>query len=305
MKVSLYTISLSGGYYRGPAVPLMDIISKAKAWGYDGIELEGKRPHGSPLDLDAKARDKIKKAAADNGLDISCVAAYNDFSSPIDEHRENELLMVRELIRLAKDVGAPIVRVFALWSGVTRRDGVITYDVARANVERRFPGTLPIEQWRYVRECLKEASRMAEGEGVTLALQNHEPIIHSYKEMMEFVREVNSPALKACLDSPLEKEHTEAHYREALKQTGSFMVHSHFGGRFERTKDGKIVRVGEYKADDRLFLKLAKEIAGFKGHNGYELCSPVLTRHDYEGLDYALLQVELAGKYMKEIMQSL
>ena len=43
MKVSLYTISLSGGYYRGPAVPLLEIFPRAKAWGYDGIELEAKR----------------------------------------------------------------------------------------------------------------------------------------------------------------------------------------------------------------------------------------------------------------------
>jgi sugar phosphate isomerase/epimerase len=304
MKISLYTISLSGGYYRGPAVPLMDIFPKAKAWGYDGIELEGKRPHGSPLDLDAPARDAIKKAACDNGLELSAVAAYNDFSSPIEEHRENELLMVRELIRLARDIGAPIVRVFAFWSGVTRREGLITYDVARYDTEHRFPGTLALEQWGYIRACLKEAARMAEGEGIVLALQNHEPIIHSYQEMLQFIREVDSPALKACLDSPLEKLHTEEHYREALRQTGSLMVHTHYGGRFVRKRDGEVVRWGNYAADDHVFLKLAKECAGFRGHIGYELCSPVVTGHDHEGLNYALEQCALAAIYMKGVVKA-
>ncbi len=37
MKISLYTITLSGGYYDGPAVGLLDIFPKAKAWGYDGV----------------------------------------------------------------------------------------------------------------------------------------------------------------------------------------------------------------------------------------------------------------------------
>ena len=304
MKVSLYTISLSGGYYRGPAVPLMEIFPKAKAWGYAGIELEGKRPHGSPLDLDMAARDGIKKAAADNGLELSAIAAYNDFSSPIEEHRENELLMVRELIRLARDIGSPIVRVFAFWSGVTRRDGVITYDVARHNVEHRFPGTLALEQWRYIRACLGEAAHMAEGEGIVLALQNHEPIIHSYREMLQFIREVDSPALKACLDSPLEKIHTEEHYREALRETGPLMVHTHFGGRFERKPNGGVVRSGDYAADDHLFLKLAKECAGFRGHIGYELCSPVVTGHEHEGLEYALEQCALAAAYMRGVIQA-
>ena len=73
MKISLYTITLSGGYYDGPAVPLLEIFPKAKEWGYDGIELEGKRPHGSPLDLDAAARKQIRRAAEDNGLEISAL----------------------------------------------------------------------------------------------------------------------------------------------------------------------------------------------------------------------------------------
>ena len=123
MKVSLYTITLNGGYYRGPAVPLMDIFPLAKKWGYDGIELEGKRPHGSTLDLGKAERDAIKKAAADNGLDLSCVAAYNDYSSPVEEHRQNQLINTRGQIHLARDIGAPIVRVFSAWAGVTIRDG--------------------------------------------------------------------------------------------------------------------------------------------------------------------------------------
>ena len=101
MKISLYTITLSGGYYGGPAVELLDIFPTAGAWGYDGVEIEAKRPHANPMDLDSAARKDIRRAAADNGLEISCVAAYNDYASPIDEHRQNELLMTREQIRLA------------------------------------------------------------------------------------------------------------------------------------------------------------------------------------------------------------
>jgi sugar phosphate isomerase/epimerase len=309
MKISLYTITLSGGYYGGPAVPLLDIFPKAKAWGYDGIEIEGKRPHGSPLDLDAAARKAIRQAAADHGLELSCIAAYNDFSSPIDEHRENELLMVRELIRLAADVGAPIVRVMAAWSGVTRRDGAITYDVARYNLDHRYPGTTALERWGYVRDGLAEAARIAEAAGVTLALQNHEPIITHWSHVLEFIAEVGSPALKACLDAPLMKNHGGAAYREAIEATGSLMVHSHFGGRFERVPDGAAAplrRPGQPPgADYRAFLQAARHIISFQGHIGYELCSPVLIGHRHAGLDYALLQAELACQFMRQIIASL
>jgi len=261
------------------------------------------------MDLDMAARDRIKKTAADNGLEISCVAAYNDLSSPIEEHRENELLMVREQIRLATDLGAPIVRVFAAWSGVTRRDGVITYDLARYNIDHRYPGTTALERWCLVRDTLREACTVAEHEGITLALQNHGPIIMNHEDLMEFVHEIDSPALRVCLDSPLMHCHTEAYYREAVQACEGLMVHTHFGGRFQRLPDGRVVRAklpgSSYAADDRAFLRIARDLGGFDGHIGYELCSPVTTRHCHEGLGYALLQAELAAKYMRDTIHSL
>ena len=309
MKISLYSITLSGGYYGGPAVGLLEIFPKAKAWGYDGVEVEAKRPHANPMDLDDAARKDIRQAADDNGLEISCVAAYNDYSSPIDEHRQNELLMTREQIRLAADLGAPAVRVFAAWSGVTRRDGLITYDVARYNIDHRYPGTTRLERWCHVRECLAEAAGMAADHGVTLALQNHAPIIENYQDMLDFIDEVGSPALKACLDPPLMTCHTEAHYRQALEATGERMVHSHFGGRFVRAPDGRAERlahpINPPRSDWPTFLKLAREIVDYRGHIGYELCSPVLTGHRHEGLDYALEQAQLACKYMRQVIDSL
>ena len=307
MKISLYTITLNGGYYDGPAVGLLEIFPKAAEWGYDGIEIEAKRPHGSPLDLDAAARKQIVQAAADNGLEISCIASYNDFSSPVDEHRENELLMVREQIALAADLGAPLVRVFSVWSGVTRRDGRITYDVARRNIDDRWPGTTPLEKWCHVRDCLGEAARMAGKAGVTLALQNHRPIITHYQDMLDLIAEVNSPALKACLDAPLMARHDEPYYRQALEATGDLMVHTHFGGRFVEDADGKVdlltIPGKAHHVDYPTFMRLAGEI-GFAGHTGYELCSPVLTTHRHEGLDYALQQAELACRYMRGIIDS-
>lgn len=310
-KISLYTITLSGGYYDGPAVPLLEIFSKAREWGYDGVEIEGKRPHGNPMDLDESARKDIRKAADDNGLEISCVAAYNDYSSPVEEHRENELMMTREQILLAADLGAPVVRVFAAWSGVTRRDGRITYDVARYNIDHRYPGTTRLERWCYVRDCLAEAAAMAEKAGVTLALQNHGPIIGNYQDILDFIAEVGSPALKVSLDPPLMKDHTEEHYRRALEATGELLVHSHFGGRFIKKPDGTVERehspVRAAGSDWPTFLRLAKEIVGsegYRGHIGYELCSPVLVGHRHAGPEYAFTQAELACAFMRQAMDS-
>ena len=50
MKLGLYSITYLGLWYRGEALPLGDMIRRAKEYGYDGIEIDGKRPHGNPLD---------------------------------------------------------------------------------------------------------------------------------------------------------------------------------------------------------------------------------------------------------------
>ncbi|HEY9348375.1 MAG TPA: hypothetical protein VIQ53_23810, partial [Inquilinus sp.] len=67
MKLGLYSVSYAGIWYRGEALSLPDLIRKARQLGFAGIELDGKRPHGNPMDLDAAARQEIKRVAAGEG----------------------------------------------------------------------------------------------------------------------------------------------------------------------------------------------------------------------------------------------
>ena len=50
MKIGLYSITYLGCWYRGEALTLPELIRTAKKFGYDGVEIDGKRPHGNPLD---------------------------------------------------------------------------------------------------------------------------------------------------------------------------------------------------------------------------------------------------------------
>ncbi len=131
MKLGLYSITYLGVWYRGPALTLEDVIGRAREYGYDGVEIDGKRPHGNPLDMPAARCRDISRRAADAGVPIYAVAANNDFSSPIPEHREAQLVYVRELIRMTADLGAPVLRLFLAWPGVTLGPNGGTYDVAR------------------------------------------------------------------------------------------------------------------------------------------------------------------------------
>jgi sugar phosphate isomerase/epimerase len=113
IKIGLYSISYGGIWYKGAALSFDELCRYAKQYGFDGVELDNKRPMGCPLDLDQRRREDMRNSLTKYGLEMPALSANNDFSSPIPEHRECQLLMVRETARLAKDMGAKVVRLFA------------------------------------------------------------------------------------------------------------------------------------------------------------------------------------------------
>ena len=308
MKIGLYSITYLGIWYRGPALALKEFITQAGKLGYDGVEIDGKRPHGNPMDLDARTRADIRDHIEREGLALAAVAGNNDFSSPVTEHRENEMLMVREQIRLAKDLGAPVVRLFAAWPGVTMRGGVATYEMSRAAYRRAFPDTTSEERWDYVRSCLTEVSQIAADEGIVLALQNHTPVIENYRDMLQLIDEVNSPALKACLDLPLLKRQDNEWVSRAALETGKLQSLSHFGGEYERAADGTVVPfkyAGPLSADHN-YMAFATSMAeiGYQGFINYELCHPLWTRgrRSRADLNFAHDHAALALEFMRDIL---
>jgi sugar phosphate isomerase/epimerase len=305
MKVGLYTVSFSGVWYDGPGLPLREVVELAKAMGYDGVEIGAKRPHANPMDLDAKAREKIRAQAATLKLEIPAVAGYSNFSSPIVEQRENELLVAREQIKLARDLGAPILRVFAAWRGVTMREGSANYDITRRHWPQG-PDVTFLEQWDWCKECLKEIADAAGEAGVTLALQNHEPLVRDYIDVLDMVREVNSPALKACLDCPLLTQQDTAYVTDAVRATGPLQVHSHYGGEFDEVNGEAVQRSIRFSRRPTYnypdFVTALKGI-GYTGYLTYEFCHPCLGKsHELLGLDEVKNQVSLAQRYMRKLV---
>ncbi len=108
MKLGLYSITYLGLWYRGEALTLPQMIARARKYGYDGIEIDGKRPHGNPLDWPAPRCRELRSIADGEGIDIFAVAANNDFSNPVPEVREAQICFVRELTRMTADLVRPL-----------------------------------------------------------------------------------------------------------------------------------------------------------------------------------------------------
>ena len=49
MKIGLYRITYLGLWYGGEALRLEEVLRRAKEFGYDGVEIDGKRPHGNAI----------------------------------------------------------------------------------------------------------------------------------------------------------------------------------------------------------------------------------------------------------------
>lgn len=311
MKVGLYSITYLGVWYRGAALTPEELIARAVRFGYDGVEIDGKRPHGNPLDWPRQRCRDLQQQARDAGIDIYAVAANNDFSSPVPEHRESQLVYVRDLIRMTADLGVRTLRVFAAWPGVTfTRDGA-TYLAARQLWREAHLHVDPAQTWEWCRAGLSEAARFAEDAGVTLALQNHPPVTNSPGDMLRMIGEVDSPYLKACLDAPLAAKQAITSMRQAATAVAGLQILSHFGGEYERGADGSVrgyvrnpdltLTPEHYYAD---FVQGMRDI-GYQGYLGYELCHP-LPKLNGEPADLGFVDTnaQLAAEYMRAVIAS-
>jgi sugar phosphate isomerase/epimerase len=313
MKVGLYSISCSGTWFNDrPALTVEEFVDTAKKYGYEGVEIDLKRPHGSPIDLTPKRCKEIKAYVESKGLEMAAMSANNNFVSPVQEQIENELLMVKEQIRVTKDLGAPVLRLFVAWRGVTSRNGIANYEVTAQHTT--YYDALKFEMVQRATECFKECAKWAEDAGIILALQNHQPILETYKDMLAYVEWVDSPNFKCCLDVPClgwtEKMQANDYVRQSVLDTGDLQVLSHANAEFKENADGSISMIPfdpnrqPVLTNYPVFIRALKEI-GYKGYINYEFCHMPFQGGKVLGYnDYIDDQIRMAQIYFRDLIDN-
>lgn len=298
LQLGLYSVTYLGLWYDGPALTLETVVDRARKYDYQGVEVDGKRPHANPLDMPRRRCQELRRYAADRGIESYAVAANNDFSSPIPEHREAQLLFLRELVRMAEDLGAGTVRGFLARAGVTLApEGGGRYNLAQSIRECTHRECSPQLVRDWCRQGLQEAVRYAGDHGVVLALQNHPPLIRDYRDMLRMIRAVVSPHWIACFDTRLEYGKKGPYLLDATREVGDLEVPVQFGDEYRRVAGRIVPQEDEFLADQVAGLTAI----GYRGYLGYELCHPLpRTNSRPPGLDFVDRNVELAGHYLRE-----
>jgi len=296
MKISLHSVGYSGTITADQVtLPLEEVMHKAAQLGFDGVTLAAKRPHALPMDLSPTDRTRIRSVAAELGLEIVCVAGYNDFCDPSAFNRQINLAYVVECIELARDLGAPIVRTFASGMGAYHQGASLSQQI----------------QWTIA--LAKEATQIAEEMNVTLVLQNHSPVGNDVQNILQIVEAVDSEAYRAAIDCPLLEE-SGVDYAEALHACKDVLAFTtagdvrYFPGPVQDFPGGRVptrravgVPLGEGECDWPSFLRSLREV-GYDYWITYEMCSSMRGGGSEENMD-RIASVSLA--YLRQVIAEL
>lgn len=309
MKFGLLTVSYAGLFYDGAALGLVDQVRKARALGFDGLAIETKRPVASPLDLTRADRQAVRAAADGEGVELCAIESLSNFASPIMEDRENNLAMMRLVLDLAVDLGVPLVKVFAAWPGVVDgEDDTARYaPYERGNYySRLYPADL--RRWHRALDGLREVADQAADRGLTLALQNHAPVLRpGYEDTLAMWRELDRPNVGLCLDAPLFKERQSDDYiDEAVRACGPHVLLTHYGAwNFTEPASGEVVQApcptfGGAINYARFVPALQR--AGYDGYLVSEYCLPCVRDHRLAGIEEIDRANAMALAYMKRLV---
>ncbi|MCU4925965.1 sugar phosphate isomerase/epimerase [Halobacteria archaeon AArc-dxtr1] len=308
MNFALLTVSYSGLWHDGDALTLDEQIRAASDLGFDAVSIETKRPVASPLDFDAADRQRIKRLADDEGIDLCALESVSDFASPIAEERENNLAMMREILRFADDLGIDLVKVFAAWPGVDDESdatGVYADFDVTPHWEQRWPEDA--RRWNRAVSGIREVADWAADRGITLALQNHAPVLSpGYEDVVEMVADIDRENVEICLDAPLFFERQSDEYvREAVRACGDDLAITHYGAWNFSEKDGEIVQEVSPQFGEQINYEAfvdELEAIGYDGHLVSEYCLPAMAGHELQGRDAIDRGLEISLDYMQDLV---
>ncbi|MBD3181477.1 TIM barrel protein [Candidatus Poribacteria bacterium] len=213
-----------------------DVLKELSEIGFDGLEICLESPDVRPENFTPGQADDIKKLLAQINLEIASVSY----------HADNESSQVRKA-NTTKCVE------IANW---------LDTDILIVNAERIKEGEKE-SQWQELVDWLKELTGVGEKYKVNIAFEP-EPllIIHDTDDMLEMIKEVDSPNLKVNLDIG-HAYITDPDLPDSIRKLGDNIVHAHIEDIKDRVHSHLELGQGDidFKAMHQAFTDI-----GYKGY---------------------------------------
>ncbi len=180
LKTSLNAFSFNQPLSKGQ-MDLFQLLDFCAENDFDAVDITAYYFPGYPNVPDDEFLFKVKKKAYSLGLEISGTGVRNDFTTPDKAKRNEHIQLVKNWIKAAAKLGAPVIRVFA---GASVPQGFTWEETALWMVED-------------FRECAEYGRQ----HGVTVAVQNHNDFIQTPAHVHFLMEKVNHPWFGLIMDT--------------------------------------------------------------------------------------------------------
>lgn len=280
MTPCLFSVSYAGAWGQA-SLDLPEFIARAGRLGFASVMLGGKRPHLSPLDATAEFLGQIQHSLRQASVACDVVAGYTNLASGAAAEvplAEFQIAYVESLAKIARQLGASVVRIFTAYEDADRD-----------------PPTL----WRRVIAVVREMADRAGRQGITLAIQNHHDLALDTDALLDLLAEIDRSNCKLGFDAWSPALRGEDLYQSARKAApytvittnADYVLVPRYRYRpelvnYERlSPDGvRAVPFGTGFIDYPAFFRGLRE-GGFSGLATYEICSPIRGGGTLENLD--------------------
>jgi len=280
MKPALFSVGYAGLWGQAVLSPA-DFVARAARLGYRSVMLMGKRPHVSPIDASPDFLASLKRALDASHVTCDVIAGYTNLSpqGPSEVPAiEFQIAYVESLARIARMLGARIVRIFTAYESDT--------------IDLQL-------QWDRAVNAIREICDRAATEGITIAIQNHHDLAIHTDALLELLSDVDRPNCKLGFDAWSPALRGEDLYEAArraaphavLTTAADYVRSPRYRYRpalvnYERlTTDWvRAVPFGTGFIDYGAFFRGLCD-GGFDGLAAYEMCSPLRGGGSLENLD--------------------
>ena len=205
-------MKIAGHTMGTPEYTVLEAIKLFHDIGIDGAEIvvqDGYRSGISAACLPEEL-EAVKRAAAENGIEISALTPYNSYFNDLnDELRRKEIDDICKVIDACQFLGAHYIRIYG------------------GNLQAGDTEALPERRQRLV-EAMRTLGDKAAEKDVTLVIENHfNTMCVSARESVDMIREINHPNVRILYDQANLSFTGKEDYQEAIAVQQDYVAYMH------------------------------------------------------------------------------